>query len=161
MPAGRDPILPHGDGDQVVQVKRRDSCAATDRATYDHDAIGAPVEVTAPPLSSRVEQSHQATGEGIATVGLVGFMQVARPTRQPEVFLIVSAAFGPGNDVLHIQASRHIFLPRQAVATAISRRSADTRANSLRDSTARHDSSGLRRPRRTASARASDWRIQR
>jgi len=160
MPASSDSVSAYGDGDQVVQVESGDGGSTTGRASNDEGTIIAPAKVLLPLLAAGIEQPHSTTGQRVPTVGLVALEQVTGMARQPEIFLIVRSAFRLWNDVINFKHPGHILLARQAVTAAISRLGAYSGAEVVGDCSGCHGSSGLRRPRRTASANASDWRIQ-
>ena len=160
MPAGGDPVPAYGDGDQVVQVESSDGGPPAGGASDDEGTILAPTKVSLPLLAARVEQPNPATSQQVTTVGLVALKQVTGMARQPEVFFIVHSTFRPWNDVINFKHPGHILLVCLAVAAAVSRLGAYSGAEGVGDCSGSHDSNGPRKPRLTASANASDWRIQ-
>ena len=93
MPAGSNPILAHGNGNQVIQIQSDNSRPTTGSAPDDKEAIFAPAKVSFPLLPMWVEQSHSLTSQRISAVRSVALEQIARMARQPEVLLFIRSAF--------------------------------------------------------------------
>src|SRR5262245_52022983 len=93
-------------------------------------------------------------------MGLLAFEQIARAAGEPEVVFGIRAPVRPGNKMVDFEWPWHIRLGRATIPTPVRCSRTDTgpqyRANRRRH----YDVSGARRPRRTASARASDCRTQ-
>ncbi len=87
-------------------------------------------------------------------------MLYPRATGQPEVVLGIRATVRPGNDMVNFQSPGHIRLGRATIPTPLRRGTADSRPQGGGERRRHYGSSGARRPRRTASARASDCRTQ-
>jgi hypothetical protein len=160
MPAGGDPVAAHRHRHQIVQMESHHRGTARRRPPQDHGPIRAPLKVPPPPLAPGMEQPHSPPGQGIAPVGLLAFEQITRPTGQPEVVLGIGAPARPWNDMVNFEGPRHIRLGRATIPTPLRRGAADARTQGGREGSHHQGVSGARRPRRTASARASDCRTQ-
>jgi len=124
MPARFDPLPPHIDREQIVELKGHDSCAATDRQSDDARAVAAPGEMAFPLLTAWIEELDAAACNRIAPVSLNPFESIAEPTSQPKVFLFVRSVEGFGVDMLHFEQAENIFLGADAISATISSLSA-------------------------------------
>lgn len=160
MPSRCDPVPPHSHCDQIVQVQRHDRRASGRGTANDQRPILTPTKMPPPPLPSRIEQTNSTPCYGIGPVSLVAFAKITCTARQPQIILGIRPSFGPWDDVLDFQRPGDILLARKTIPTTVCGGRTDFGAQRLRDRVRHYGASGSRRPRRTASANAADWRSQ-
>lgn len=119
MPASVYPVLPHYKSYPVVQLKCFNRGAPACGAPHDACAIFAPAEVAVPPLGPGVEKANPSVVCGIATFGLDALRVVAEATGKPQVVVAVTATSHRGDNMLNFQNLQDMFLPREAIAAAI------------------------------------------
>jgi hypothetical protein len=160
MPAGPDPVAAYRDGDRIVEVECHHCGPARCCPPHDHRPIRTPLKVPPPPLAPGMEETDTPPGQGITPVRLLSLEQITRPARQPKVFLGIGTPARPGNDTVDFERPRHIRLARATIPTPVRCSRTDTGPQCRGNRRRHYGVSGARRPRRTASARASDCRTQ-
>lgn len=113
-----------------------------------------------PALAPWMEQRYPSPCQGITSLRLLPLKEIAGATGQPQIFFSVGAAMGAGENMVNFEWPWHIGLGGATVPTPIRRGAADTRPEGRRKWSSHQGLNGARKPRRTASARASDCRIQ-
>ena len=158
MPADLDPLASDHDGDDVVELQGDYRRASRCCAPNDPRTVAAPRRVSGPPLTARIEQCRASSGAGVGRADLSRLVAVAQSTGKPEVVLLVCATCNLRNDVIDLERTQDVPLWALTISTPVACRCPNLRPTSPRYPAWTHDSDGPRRPRRTASRRASAFR---
>jgi hypothetical protein len=142
MPTGGNPRAPHSNSDFIVEPQSDLGGSPHCRASHNPCAVVTPGEVPEPPLSTRIEQPHPATGQGIVGTNPGALVAVAQPTGEPEILLVVRAARCLRDDVVDLQMTQDVLLRAQAISTAIASLDPNPRPDDTRYANRTHGSSG-------------------
>ena len=119
VPASDDPV---GSDEQCIGIVRQVECShrstSDRRLADDPQAIGRPLEMLGPDLSTRIQKGSPSPVSG-SLEGPIGLIPIAQRAAQPEVGFLVASSLGPGEEVLDLEARHHQMLGAQAVATTI------------------------------------------
>lgn len=158
MPADRNPRSPDSHGNAIIQLQCSDRCSSGRRLANERRPIVTPAEVALPPLATRIEERDTPPGHRIARMRLRSLVRVAHSAGEPEVLLVVRATKTPRGDVLDLKGRQNKVLLSATISTVVVRSRANPGPNTGRYRTRAHASRGPRRPRWTASRRASALR---
>ena len=102
MPASLDPIETHKHGEVFVHLQRLNCRTSTHRTADNLRALLTPLEMALPLLAAGIKEPHSPTGYGVSAMRSIAFEPIAKRTRQPQIFFIVTPATGAGFDVLNV-----------------------------------------------------------
>ena len=101
MPTRGYPFTPDQDRDDMVQLQGYSRGTTTGRAPNDARAILAPLKMSGPALTPRIEQANSSPMQRIMGHRLFALETITQAAGQPEVGFLVASPVGLGNDVVN------------------------------------------------------------
>jgi hypothetical protein len=101
MPTCGYPFTPDQHRDDMVQLQSYNRGATTGRAPNDARAILAPLKMSGPALTLRIEQANASPMQRITGRHLCALETITQAAGQPEVSFLVASPVHLGNDVVN------------------------------------------------------------
>jgi hypothetical protein len=120
MPAGKNPALPHREGDRVIAEMYCDDCRASYRgAPFNEQPSFNPLEVIGPALRTRIEKRHKCARYRIVRDRFAALVTIANRAGEPEIRFIIVPSMCQGNDLVNFQRCKYEMLRAAAIAATI------------------------------------------